>query len=52
MRRPGRHLKRADFTLEPLAKWGKYPIAWRIQRAVAEYRPHLKAALDNQELRS
>ncbi len=26
-----RHLRQADFTLEPLAKAGKYPVEWRIR---------------------
>jgi predicted secreted hydrolase len=46
------HLKRADFTLEPMAKWGKYPIAWKIRVPSLNIELTSKAALDNQELRS
>lgn len=45
------HLKRSDFTLEPLTKWGKYPIAWRIQVPQLKIDVTCRAALDNQELR-
>jgi predicted secreted hydrolase len=46
------HLRRDDFTLEPIAKWGKYPIEWRIQ--VPSFHVNLvsKAVLQDQELRS
>ena len=47
-----RHLKRADFTLEPMTKWGKYPIAWKIRVPSLNIELTWKAALDNQELRS
>jgi predicted secreted hydrolase len=46
------HLKRGDFALEPLAKWGKYPIAWRIQVPSLRIDITSNAALENQELRS
>ena len=46
------HLKRGDFTLEPLAKWGKYPISWRIRVPSLKLDVTSKAALENQELRS
>jgi len=46
------HLKRADFTLGPMAKWGKYPIAWKISVPSLNIELTSKAALDNQELRS
>jgi predicted secreted hydrolase len=45
-------LKRGDFTLETLAKWGKYPISWRIRVPSLNIDLTSKAALDNQELRS
>jgi predicted secreted hydrolase len=46
------HLKRADFTLEPMAKWGKYPIAWKIRVPSLKIDLTSKAVPDNQELRS
>jgi predicted secreted hydrolase len=46
------HLKRADFTLEPMVKWGKYPIAWKIRVPSLNIELTSKAAIDNQELRS
>jgi predicted secreted hydrolase len=46
------HLKRADFTLEPLAKFVKYPIAWKIRVLSLQIDLTCKAALDNQELAS
>jgi len=45
-----RHLKRADFTLEPLKLWGKYPVAWRIRVPSLKIDLTSTAALDNQEL--
>ena len=47
-----RHLKREDFTLEPLAKWGKYPTSWRIRVPSLNIDITCKAALANQELLS
>ncbi len=47
-----RHLKREDFTLEPMEKWGKYPIAWRIRVASLNLDLTCKAALENQEIKS
>ncbi len=47
-----RHLKREDFTLEPLVKRGKYPISWRIRVPSLNIDINCKAALDNQELLS
>jgi predicted secreted hydrolase len=46
------HLKRADFTLEPLTKWGRYPIAWKISVPSLNIALTARAALDNQELHS
>ena len=46
------HLKRSDFSLEPLAKWGKYPIAWKIRVPSLNIDLTCKAALENQELTS
>jgi predicted secreted hydrolase len=46
------HLKRGDFTLEPLTKWGKYPVAWKIRLPSLKVGITCRAALDDQELRS
>jgi predicted secreted hydrolase len=46
------NLKRADFTLEPLEKRGKYPIAWKIRVPSLNIDVTCKAALGNQELLS
>jgi len=46
-----RHLKRGDFTLQPLAKWGKYPISWRIRVPSLKIDVICKAVLENQELK-
>ncbi len=45
-----RHLKFGDFSLESLAKWGKYPVAWKIRVPSLNVEITCKAALDNQEL--
>jgi predicted secreted hydrolase len=47
-----RHLRREDFTLQPLAKWGKYPIEWRVQIPSLGIDLTCKAVLPDQELRS
>ncbi len=47
-----RHLRREDFTLQPLAKWGKYPIEWRIQIPSLQIDLISKAVLPDQELHS
>ena len=36
-----RHLRHEDFSLQPLSYWQKYPVEWRLQRAIAEPRHHL-----------
>jgi len=47
------HLRREDFTLEPLgAKWGKYPIEWRIRVPSLGVDVTCKAVLPNQQLRN
>jgi predicted secreted hydrolase len=46
------HLTRPNFTLEPLTRWGKYPIAWKIRVPALNLDLISKAALENQELRS
>jgi predicted secreted hydrolase len=44
------HLKRGDFTLEPLSRRGKYPIAWRIRVPSLGLEVTCRAAVDNQEI--
>jgi predicted secreted hydrolase len=46
------HLKRDEFTLEPLAGWGKYPVAWRIRVPSLKIDVSCKAVLEDQELRA
>jgi predicted secreted hydrolase len=46
------HLRRADFTLQPVARWGKYPIEWRIQIPSLHINLVCKAVLADQELKS
>ena len=46
------HLRREDFTLQPLAKWHKYPIEWRIQVPAWGIDVTGNAILADQELRS
>jgi predicted secreted hydrolase len=46
------HLRKADFTLRPLAKWGKYPVEWRIRVPSLNVDITCKPVLDNQELRA
>jgi predicted secreted hydrolase len=45
------HLRRGDFTLEPLERWGKYPIHWMIRIPSLGIQLNCKAVLDDQELR-
>jgi predicted secreted hydrolase len=47
-----RHLKRDDFSLEPLTKFEKYPVAWTIGVPSLAIELTCKAALANQELKS
>lgn len=47
-----RHLKRAEFSLEPLSKWNKYPVAWRIAVPSLNIDVTARAVLPNQELRA
>jgi predicted secreted hydrolase len=47
-----RHLRREDFTLEPLARWHKYPIAWRVRVPSLGIDVTSHALLADQELRS
>jgi predicted secreted hydrolase len=46
------HLRREDFTLQPLTKWDKYPVEWRIQVPSLHIDLVSKALLPDQELRS
>lgn len=46
------HLRREDFTLQPVAKWGRYPIEWRIQIPSLHIDLTCRAVLPDQELRS
>lgn len=46
-----RHLRAADFTLQPLAYWGKYPIRWRIRVPALAIDLECAAVLPDQELR-
>jgi predicted secreted hydrolase len=46
------HLRREDFTLQPLAKWQKYPIEWRITIPSLHIELTCKAVMANQELKS
>src|SRR5665213_3420651 len=45
-----RHLRRDDFSLQPLSKWRKYPVAWRIQVPSCGIDVTAKAILPDQEL--
>ena len=45
-----RNLKRADFTLEPVDREGKYPVVWRIRVPSLAIDITCTAALRNQEL--
>lgn len=47
-----RHLRHEDFTLEPLAKWRKYPISWRVKVPSLKIDLTSRAVLDDQELRA
>jgi predicted secreted hydrolase len=47
-----RHLRRGDFTLQPVAKWGKYPVEWRIRIPSLRLDLICRAVLPGQELRS
>jgi len=45
------HLRRGDFTLEPLERWGKYPVHWVIRVPSLGIQLNCKAILNSQELR-
>ncbi|MDE3196465.1 MAG: carotenoid 1,2-hydratase [Acidobacteriota bacterium] len=46
------HLRHEDFSLEPGARWRKYPIEWRIRVPAWSIDLTAKAVMPNQELRS
>ena len=46
-----RHLRHDEFVLQPLAKWRKYPVEWRIQVPAWGIDLTAKAVLGDQELR-
>ncbi|HEX4274109.1 MAG TPA: lipocalin-like domain-containing protein [Bryobacteraceae bacterium] len=45
-----RHLRREDFTLQPLSYWHKYPVAWRIRVPALKIDLTSHAILQDQEL--
>ncbi|MDP9055430.1 MAG: carotenoid 1,2-hydratase [Acidobacteriota bacterium] len=47
-----RHLRREDFSLEPLAKWHSYPIAWRVRVPALNIDLTSRPVLEDQELRA
>jgi predicted secreted hydrolase len=46
------HLRHEDFSLEPLTRWKKYPVEWRIKVPARNIDVTCKAVMQNQELRS
>jgi predicted secreted hydrolase len=46
------HLRREDFTLQPLAKWKMYPVEWRIEVPALGIDLKCKAILPDQELKA
>ncbi len=44
------HLRHEDFTLEPLARWGRYPTAWRIRVPSLQIDIRSNAVMQDQEL--
>ncbi|MES1257784.1 MAG: lipocalin-like domain-containing protein [Acidobacteriota bacterium] len=47
-----RHLRREDFTLQPVSAWRKYPVEWRIAVPSLRIAITCRAVLPNQELRA
>ncbi len=47
-----RHLRRADFSLEPLSWWGKYPVEWRIRVPSLNLDLTCRPVLRDQKLRT
>jgi predicted secreted hydrolase len=46
------HLRHPDFSLRPVAKWGKYPVEWQIEIPSLHLELKCKTVMDNQELRA
>ncbi len=46
------HLKRDDFSLEPVKRWKKYPVEWRVKVPSRGIDVTCKAVMQDQELRS
>jgi predicted secreted hydrolase len=46
-----RHLKREEFTLQPLSYWHKYPVSWRLRAPSLNIDLTSRAVLPDQELR-
>jgi predicted secreted hydrolase len=46
------HLRRNDFTLQPVSTWQKYPVAWRLEIPSLKISLTCRAVLENQRLRS
>jgi predicted secreted hydrolase len=47
-----KHLRREDFSLQPLSLWHKYPVAWRVRVPSLNIDLVCRAVLPDQELRS
>ena len=47
-----RHLRAGEFTLEPLERWKRYPVRWRIRVPSAALDLQCKATLEDQELKT
>jgi predicted secreted hydrolase len=47
-----KHLRKEDFSLEPISHWNKYPIEWRIRVPSLGIDVICKAVIPNQELRT
>ena len=47
-----KHLRREDFSLQPLSLWHKYPVAWRVRVPSLNIDLVCKAVLPDQELRT
>ena len=47
-----RHLRQSDFTLQPVAKWGKYPVEWHIRVPSLNIDLTCRPILREQELKS
>jgi predicted secreted hydrolase len=47
-----RHLRREEFSLEPLARWEKYPVEWRVRVPSLNIDIQCRPVLRNQKLRN